>query len=175
VLALVVVSATSLSYAYADTTPAMVVPSADDLKRVSANCFTIKSSLNQLHVSDALLRVNRGQIYESLSSKLMQRFNTRLTNNGLDAKDLIATTQNYDSSLTSFRSDYQGYEEQLSAAIAIDCTKQPANFYIAVQNARTKRNQVHSDVVALNHSIDDYSNNVDQFQTTFQQNQGAGH
>jgi len=172
-LALAVATVLLAVHSVAADEQGMTVPSADDLKRVSANCYTIKSSLNQLHVSDALLRVNRGQVYDSLSSKLMERFNTRLSNNGLDAKNLTATTKSYNNTLTSFRNDYQTYEEQLSAAIAIDCTKQPANFYIAVENARTKRSQVHNDVVALSHYIDEYSNDVNDFQKTFQINQGS--
>lgn len=136
------------------------------IARIRANCVTVKSTLNQLHASDALLRVNRGQLYESMATKLMSRFNSRVDNNNLDSTNLTAITNDYTVALNTFRADYQNYEEQLSTALGIDCNKEPISFYDSVASSRLKRTQVHTDVVILNQHIADYSAAFDAFAKT---------
>ncbi|MBC7564893.1 hypothetical protein H7100_01510 [Candidatus Saccharibacteria bacterium] len=142
--------------------------SADQISRIQSNCLSIKGSLAQLHASDALLRVNRGQLYESIGTKLMDSFNGRLSNNGLDNKGLVTVSTDYQQALTTFRSDYQTYEQQLSAAIKIDCTKNPTSFHAALLDARTKRATVHSDIEKMNQYIDDYRSAVNDFMLNFE-------
>jgi hypothetical protein len=142
--------------------------SDDQINRIQANCLSIKGSLNQLHASDALLRVNRGQIYESVGTKLMNSFNSRLSNNSLDNKGLVVVTNQYQTALTTFRSDYQAYEQQLSATIRIDCSKEPTAFHNALLDARVKRDIVHTDVTRLNQYIDDYRSAVNDFMINFE-------
>jgi len=142
--------------------------SEEQLKRISSNCLSIKNSLNQLHASDALLRVNRGQLYDSIGSKLMNNFNSRLSSNNLDNKGLQATTNGYQTALTTFRNDYQLYERQLTATIRIDCDKSPAEFHNAIEDARVKRAKVHTDVLRLNLYIDDYRTGVNDFLINFE-------
>ena len=129
----------------------------DQAARVKAN------SLSQLHASDALLRVNRGQVYESMATKLMDTFNDRLAGNRLDNKAMTTVTSNYRSALTTFRADYIAYEQKLSEAIKIDCTTQPNTFHAALEDARTLRTKVHDDVVRLHRIIDDYRSSVSDF------------
>lgn len=141
---------------------------SDQIAQIRNNCVTAKNTLNQLHASDALLRVNRGQIFESMSTKLMDRFNSRVANNNYNNDSLISVTDKYGAMLDTFRSDYKAYEEHLSAAINIDCSNQPVAFYDAVATARTLRNQVHADVVKLNQYIDQYQSVVNQFEKEYQ-------
>ena len=136
--------------------------------RVKANCVSIKNSINQLHASDALLRVNRGQVYESMASKLMDTFNSRLESNRLDNKATLAVTTNYRTALTQFRTDYIAYEQKLSEAIRIDCTSQPNTFYAALQEARELRKDVHESVQKLHRLIDDYRTSVGDFLMNFE-------
>lgn len=131
--------------------------------RVKTNCVSIKNSLNQLHASDALLRVNRGQVYESMASKLMDTFNDRLSNNRLDNKAMTTATASYRTALTTFRTDYIAYEQKLSEAIRIDCTSQPNTFHAALEEARELRQVVHEDVLKLHRFIDDYRSSVNGF------------
>ena len=135
----------------------------DQIARVKGNCVSIKNSLSQLHASDALLRVNRGQVYESMAAKLMDTFNDRLAGNRLDNKAMTTVTANYRSALTTFRTDYIAYEQKLSEAIRIDCTAQPNTFHAALEQARTLRSKVHDDVVRLHRVIDDYRSSVNDF------------
>lgn len=156
------------------TVSAQQPPMTDaQINRIRTNCTTAKNTLTRLHVSDALLRVNRGQLYDSITNKLMNSFDSRVGSNNLDASGFITITNSYNSTLTNFRSHYQTYEEQLSAALKIDCIKEPVSFYDSVASARAKRAQVHSDVVSLNQSIDAYQAAFTTFATNLT-NTGSG-
>lgn len=135
----------------------------DQAEHVKTNCVSIKSSLNQLHASDALLRVNRGQVYEAMATKLMDAFNDRLSGNQLDNKAMVTVTGNYRSELNDFRTDYILYEQKLAAALRIDCTSQPNSFYRTLEEARQLRKDVHADVTELHRLIDDYRSSVSSF------------
>ena len=134
---------------------------AEQIEQIRSNCVQTKNTLNRLHASDALLRVTMGQIYESISVKLMVGFNARVANNNLNASELVATASTFNSTLDIFRTDYIAYEEQLARAIAVDCTKQPVSFYDAVASARLRRSTVRQDVVSLNSYLDIYGTAVD--------------
>lgn len=140
----------------------------DQTARVKANCVSIKNSLSQLHASDALLRVNRGQVYESMATRLMDTFNDRLAGNRLDNKAMTTVTGNYRSALITFRTDYIAYEQKLSEAIRLDCTTQPNTFHTALEQARTLRTKVHEDVLRLHRIIDDYRSSVSDFLLNFE-------
>ena len=133
------------------------------IEHIRSNCTSIKSTLNQLHSSDALLRVNRGQVYESMASKLMDPFNSRLSDNRLDARATSAVTASYRTALNSFRNEYKEYEEKLSSAIRIDCINEPELFYATIEEARVNRAKVHDDVIKLHRYIDDYRSAVGDF------------
>jgi len=135
----------------------------DQVAKVKSNCVSIKNSLSQLHATDALLRVNRGQVYESMGTKLMDSFNDRLSSNRLDNKAMTTVTADYRSALTTFRTDYIAYEQKLSEAIRIDCVAQPNTFHLAIEEARALRTKVHEDVLRLHRLIDDYRSSVSGF------------
>ena len=163
----VMIAATVVSIFSLQNTSAVEL-SDEQKQRIQSNCLSIKGSLDQLHVSDGLLRVNRGQVYELVGTKLMNNFNGRLSNNGLDNKGLVVVANQYQTALTTFRSDYLVYERQLSATLKIDCTKDPVGFHNALESARTKRATVHADVNKMNQYIDDYRSAVNDFMLNFE-------
>lgn len=133
------------------------------IARIRQNCVKAQTTLNQLHASDALLRVNRGQLYELISTKLMAPLNSRIALNRLSGLTLTATTLEYDRRLDSFRSNYQQYEEAMSRTLTIKCTNQPVAFYDSVKEAREKRQKVHDDTAALNTLLQTYKANFEDF------------
>jgi tetratricopeptide (TPR) repeat protein len=139
------------------------------IQRIRSNCVEAQSTLYQLHASDALLRVNRGQLYESMSTKLMEPFDSRLTLNSYNAADLVATAASYDRQLSTFRTDYQQYEESMSKTLQINCTNQPVAFYDSVADTRTKRSKVHEDAMALHKTIGDYKDAFEAFAKNFKE------
>lgn len=126
------------------------------ITRIRENCVEAQSSLSQIHASDALLRVNRGQLYESISTKLMAPLNSRIALNKLDGGTLESITLNYEKTLDDFRSDYQVYEQALSRVLNISCTDQPVSFYDGVRVSRDMRSKVHNDVLTLQAAIKKY-------------------
>lgn len=162
-------SVTLLSGLFFWVASAQSVPMTDQqIKLIRDNCVSTENTLNQLHSSDALLRVNRGQTYESMSAKLMERFNSRVASNSLNNTELLSITNSYGAMLDSFRAHYISYEKQLTLAVNIDCSKQPVAFYDAIAQARIGRDQVHIDVLKLNQLIDQYRAAVDQFSKDYQ-------
>ncbi len=141
------------------------------IQRILANCEQAGHTLTQLHASDALLRVNRGQLYDLISTKLMARMNSRLALNRLDASKLVSSSAAFDRALTEFRTNYQLYEVQLSATLRINCKKQPVAFYDAVSESRERRIAVHDSVEKLQHYIDEYNREFDTFRMSFQNKQ----
>lgn len=126
------------------------------IERIRSNCVEAQSTLTQLHTSDAGLRVNRGQVYESISTKLMAPMNSRITLNKLDGATLVTITATYENQLTDFRAKYQQYEESMSRILKLDCQKQPVAFYDGVGETRDLRKLVHDSSVALQKTILDY-------------------
>jgi len=141
---------------------------SEQIDKIKSNCTSIKSTLNQLHASDALLRVNRGQVYESMASKLMDPFNSRLGSNRLDSKATSAVTTSYRDALNGFRNDYKSYEEKISSALRINCFDEPELFYSTIEQARVNRAKVHDDVNKLHRYIDDYRQAVGDFLLNFE-------
>jgi predicted GH43/DUF377 family glycosyl hydrolase len=138
------------------------------IARIRANCIEAQSSLNQLHASDALLRVNRGQLYESISTKLMTPFNNRVALHRLDGARLVAVATTYEAQLAAFRTSYQQYEEAMSRTLKINCTNQPVAFYDSVNDARTKRKKVHDDTLMLHRIIQEYESEFEVFAAQFE-------
>lgn len=146
--------------------------SDSEIELIRLNCQSSKNTLNQLHASDALLRVNRGQVYESILTRLMERFSDRLDSNGLDNKATTTVASSYSRELDKFRTDYKAYEEQLSLAIKIDCQQNPEDYHYAIEDAREKRNVVHQDVENLHRYMDDYEQAVKDFLLDYKDSMG---
>lgn len=137
------------------------------IERIRANCIEAQTLLSQLHASDALLRVNRGQLYELISTKLMAPMNSRIALNHLDSGGLPGVASDYEQALATFRQDYQQYEEAMSRALRIPCTNQPVAFYDSVTETRNKRTQVHASTLELQRLIQAYQIEFDIFTKRF--------
>lgn len=139
------------------------------IARISANCVSAQATLMQLHASDALMRVNRGQIFQSISTKLMIPFNGRIAKYTQQNLALVELASRYDSQFTTFSTDYQQYEEAMSRTLKIDCQNQPVTFYDSLSDTRAKRQVTHDSVMALQKTIQDYGLQFDKFSKDFQE------
>lgn len=142
----------------------------DQLATIKSQCTTLQSTLTQLHQNDTLLRIDRGQLYQTISDKLMVPLNQRIASNQLDGSTLVAMTASFNSQYQTFYKDYQQYDQDLSAVQAIDCTKQPSQFYSALETARADRQTVGNDTAKLNIIANQYGAAVLQFQKTVKVN-----
>jgi hypothetical protein len=141
----------------------------EHIERIRDNCVEAQSILNQLHASDAGLRVNRGQQYEFMSTKLMAPFNSRLALNQLDSGGLPAIASRYNEELTKFRQTYQTYEETLTTTLRINCKNQPVAFYDSLSSARQKRVKVHESAVRLHQLIQEYKTEFEKFAKAYKE------
>lgn len=148
----VVISGASFWQAYAQNTPMTEA----HIARIKENCVDAQATLTQLHTSDALLRVNRGRVYEAVATKLMVPLNSRIAANQLDGTSLVAIFGTYEKELIEFRTRYQAYEQSMSDMLRINCTNQPVSFYDKVNETHAKRQLVHESVVELHGAINDY-------------------
>jgi len=137
------------------------------IARIRANCVEAQTRLGQLHASDALLRVNRGQLYESISTKLMAPLNSRISLNHLDDVNLVTIAASYEGQLAYFRQSYQQYEEAMSRTLKLNCINQPVVFYDSVADTRAKRKKVHESTVTLHETIGDYKKEFEVFAKQF--------
>lgn len=138
------------------------------IARIRANCVDAQATLFQLHASDAGLRVNRGQIYESISTKLMAPFNIRLVLNRIDAASLVTTAAEYERQLQAFRNQYQQYDVAMATTLKMNCVNQPVAFYDSVVDTRKKRQLTHETTVELQKTIQKYSDEVDALAKNFE-------
>lgn len=149
---------------YLHTARAQSAPMTEaHIQKIRANCVDAQQALIKLHANDALLRVNRGQLYESISTKLMTPFNSRTIANKYDGSRLVERAATYEKQLNEFRADYIIYEEAMSRTLRINCTNEPVAFYDSVNETRLKRQSVHQRTTALQKTIQDYKNDFEEF------------
>ncbi len=141
----------------------------DEIEMIRQQCSSKQEALSRLNASDGVLRVNRGQLYESISTRLMARFNSRVASSRLDGGDLFSIVASYESGLSDFRERYIDYERALSEAMRINCSNQPEQFNDKVAEARRLRKLVHEEVVNLHSHIDDYRDAFESFAESFEE------
>lgn len=129
---------------------------------IQQTCVSAQTVLQKIQHNDAANRVNRGQVYETLGSRLMTPLNTRATSNGYDssATFLIDTTKRYRQALNDFKDHYENYDNSVSAALRTKCKDKPSVFYGHIEDARRHRQSVASDITNLSSLIGEYRFNV---------------
>lgn len=131
--------------------------------KIIANCSYAIAGLEQVRRNDASSRVNRGQLYESISTGLMASLNSRIALNRMDGAELIRAASEYETVLEEFRTDYQVYEVALRNLIRIDCSSNPNRFYTTLLDVRELRVGVYERVEDLHDAMDTYKLAFDDF------------
>lgn len=133
------------------------------IESIKDRCLASKVALNKLHSTDALLRVNLGQKYENISSRLMAPLNSRVALNSYDSLDLVETTVDFNRALDVFRSQYRTYELSVDRAIDIDCQQNPVEYYAAIGLFRQQRADLHTATNEVNRLTQQYLDRFDSF------------
>ena len=111
---------------------------------IRSRCSDIQATLNRIHERDKVLRVNKGYLYKAIMlDKLMTPLNQRIAANQVDGGRLGKLAADYSQAFEKFDSTYSAYERSLSAALDIDCTKQPTAFYDQVLIAYEDRQKLY--------------------------------
>ena len=121
---------------------AAVTVTPEIITRIKTHCVENQATLNRLHQTDAFLRTDRGNLYRTISDKLMVPLNRRLASNQLDGGALLTTAAEYNTQYNKFYIAYIAYDNSLSKVLKIDCSEQPVAFYNALLDAREKRTEL---------------------------------
>lgn len=128
----------------------------DEIQQIRDTCVGAQSVLQELHNADALLRVNLGQQYETISSDLMIPLNNRLASNKIDASSLTSITTQYTDALKLYKETSHAYYSLLEETKDMDCKAQPVEFYRDIESLREYRVTLGGQVMSINKLSLDY-------------------
>lgn len=140
-----------------------LVLTSSQIDLITGYCTPARGHLERLHSADALLRVNLGQRYENISTKLMAPLNSRVALAGNDGVDMVKTTVDFNEELTTFRELYLDYDNQMADVISMKCQDKPVEFYQQLEIARQKRTELNESVVKLGELIVQYKTQFEEF------------
>jgi hypothetical protein len=147
--------------AASDITPEVVA-------RIRARCVENQAALNRLHQTDAFLRSDRGNLYQTINGKLMVPMNRRLASNQLDGGALLSITSDYNAEYNRFYKAYVDYDNALSKVLDTDCDREPVSFYNALLEAREKRVKLSESNIKIKELIRQYGATFTEFKTNFE-------
>lgn len=134
------------------------------------DCQSVKAKLIKIHENDGLIRVNSGQQYDLIATKLMARFNAKIAENRLKGGEMFNYAAEFDKHLVNFREQYRTYETDMVQLIKADCDAYPQNFYYMLESVRESRQKIHSEVVSLHNIALKYYNEVKKFSKNYKNN-----
>lgn len=145
------------------TAQQMVLQSGDpvQVRAIQAQCLSIRATISRIQHNDALLRVNVGQAYNTLSSQLMARLNSRLALEKIDSTHLVSIAQRFESERKQFATRYNNYETLLGGLAKSPCNEAPAQYYAQLVKAREARQDVGESVEVLHELIGQYRTAVE--------------
>lgn len=129
-------------------------------KALRQNCSSVRVAVKNIHTNDALTRVNVGQRYNSISTKLMARLNGRLAINKLDSSKLVNITNNFESARLKFNSNYNDYDTAMTELQRASCLDNVADYYQKLIVARDARNRLSEDIKTMNDLLIRYREEV---------------
>ncbi|NLA43059.1 hypothetical protein GX865_02795 [Candidatus Saccharibacteria bacterium] len=134
---------------------------------IEMDCLDVKMKLTKVYEQDGLSRVNAGQVYDTVSHKLMARLNAKVVEGRLHGGDLVKSTAAFEESLVKFRSDYREYEIAMNRLLKSDCQSRQHAFYLELEDVRSKRKAVHESVSAVNQASNDYYDSFTSFKDSY--------
>ncbi len=168
IIALIALAVGGFVWASAQNAQAATTITPEVVARVRSRCVENQAALNRLHKTDAFIRTDRGNLYRTISDKLMVPLNRRLASNRLDAGSLLTITSEYNSEYNRFYKAYIDYDTALSKVLDIDCSREPVAFYNALIDARTKRDRVAESIVKIKDLIRQYGVAFTDFKTNYE-------
>jgi|JI10StandDraft_1071094.scaffolds.fasta_scaffold211303_2 hypothetical protein len=150
---IVAVVATSSSVSAAETN---LVLSDTQIATIQANCDYVMAALHKVHSHDALVRVTLYQRYETIATRVMAPFTSRVALNGIDGIDLTSTSVEFKQRLKAFADAYLQYESTTSSTLKMRCRDNPVDFYASIVRARDERAAVYETTKELNRLLEQY-------------------
>ena len=146
---------------------AQTAPSSPPLHLIRSQCQSIRSTLQRIQHNDALLRVNAGQAYNTISTNLIAKLNSRLALAQIDSSRMVMIARDYEEAR-------KAYESNLTALVKTDCTDKPGEFYAQLIKTRDARRQVSESVTTMSKLAADYRVAVEQLKVKLSSGGGRG-
>ena len=140
----------------------------EKVTRIRTRCVENQAALNRLQKTDAFLRNNRGNLYQTIGDKLMVPLNRRLAANQLDAGPLLKIASDYNNEYSTFYDAYVEYDNALSKVRDTDCDREPVAFYNALLDVRDKRTKLSTSNQAIKELIRQYGASFTTFKTEYE-------
>jgi len=140
----------------------------EKVARIRMRCVENQAVLNRLQTTDVFLRNDRGNLYRTISDKLMVPLNRRIAANSLDAGPLLKITSDYNEEYSRFFDAYVVYDNSLSKLRSINCDREPVAFYNALLDTRDKRAKLAASNQAIRELIRQYGLAFTNFKTEFE-------
>lgn len=154
-LVLAVTLAMTPSVSWAIDQPAVLTD--DQVEHIRNNCADTQTALRSLYATDAVARVNLGQQYEAVITRLMAPMNSRVLLNSLDGIELAKTTVALNNELDNFRKNlYSPYKDGMTDIIAMKCYDQPIEFYDKLVTILDLRVKLRTSVDKMNKLLTQY-------------------
>lgn len=137
------------------------------IDKIRRNCISAQVTLQRVQYSDVVVRINRGQAYDELMTKLIEPFNSRAALNKLSqASSLTEKTTAIQNALSTFKQRYVDYEDTLSKTLGIKCQDTPVTFYDSLTRTRELRSALGGDLRAIKAAIETYKQEIANIQKT---------
>lgn len=120
---------------------------------IKEHCDAIKDDLKNVQRMDSRTRVYFGGIYETILSKYITPLNMRLVENNLSTAEFVENQNKFAEAKNAFANDFISYQKHLEELVAMDCKKEPADFYEKLEKVREKRKVVGQDVLKIRNLI----------------------
>jgi hypothetical protein len=153
---------------------AQTAPSSPPLHLIRSQCQSIRSTLQRIQHNDALLRVNAGQAYNTISTNLIAKLNSRLALAQVDSSRMVMIARDYEEARKAFAQQYNEYESNLTALVRTDCTDKPGEFYAQLIKTHDARRQVSESVTTMSKLAADYRVAVEQLKVKLSGGGGRG-
>ena len=153
------------SAVWAENAPMVIkIPTESQLTKITSECSAIKTHLGKLRSNDALIRVNLGQNYETMASKVMANFNLRVVSNKLNGAAMVEKTAEFNENFNYFRDNYYIYERELTKLTNIDCQKSPTDFYAQLERVRYYRHELNFNTSMMSKIATEYYEDLEEFE-----------
>ena len=133
-------------------------------QKIIRECTSIKNQISRLRSNDALTRVNLGQNYEVISSRLMANLNTRIVSSKLNGSELVAISAEFSENINYFRENYQIYERELTKLSQMNCSKDAGKFYDQLEIIRYYRGELNFNTTKLHEIAEEYQEALERFE-----------
>lgn len=145
---------------------AAVSTDAAAVDKIRSNCAAVRLVVRRIHTNDMLVRVNVGQSYNVISSKLMARFNSRAVLSQVDSTELVRLANDFEKMRKTFNSNFNTYESALTKLMRINCEEDSARFYDKLVEAREARAELRGNTQTMNELIVQYKKQVEKIKSS---------